>query len=111
MGWKLSGRVTLTTTTRNAHLRGQTDNGYRGVSQRLIATPAGAGVRVYRSSLNSGVEYRHINVGNLTADPCRRDGLAAVDVAVRCRSGHSSLRLGKPTTWRRAAVVEEKLKS
>jgi len=69
MGWKLSGRVVLGAKTRNAHLRGQTDNGYRGISQRLIATPAGAGVRVYRSSLNSGVEYRHINVGNLTADP------------------------------------------
>jgi hypothetical protein len=69
MGWKLSGRVVLGAMTRNAHLGGQTDNGYRGISQRLITTPAGAGVRVYRSSLNSGVEYRHINVGNLTADP------------------------------------------
>jgi hypothetical protein len=51
--------------------------------------------------LNYLVEFIIVNVGGL-----QRNAKASSSANVRCqrRSGHSSPRLGKPATWRRAAV-------
>jgi hypothetical protein len=62
-----------------------------GVSQRPLATLSGDNGRAYRRGLPFGAECQVVNVGGLLAYP-KGDGPAAVDVASRCRSGHSSQR-------------------
>ncbi len=69
MGWKSLGRLLQVWSNRKVCDGGQTDNGYRGVSQRLMATALGSVGWAYRDSLSSGTEYRCMNVGNLTIRP------------------------------------------
>jgi hypothetical protein len=49
-----------------------------------------------------------MNVGELTIHPLWV-GLPAADEMVSSRIDHSSLRTGKPSTWRRVIVIKLKL--
>ena len=64
MGWKSVGNrgVAWNTGEKPVHWR-QTDNGYRGVSQRPLATLSGDSGRAYRRDLTSGAAYQTVNVG------------------------------------------------
>ncbi len=62
---------------------------------------------VYRRGLKLEETYATMNVGNPSIRPART-GLPAVEVMLGSRRSHSSLRTGKPSTWRRAPVVRTK---
>ena len=90
-------------------------SGYRGTSYQPTSGALGLCLTgVKKAPTVNGNPYRYVNVGSAVIGLARerskhgKTGSAATEAVTAWRSGESSLRRGKPFTWRSTAVIAKR---